>query len=50
MEESPLIRITIDIPEDLRKSLRMACAIHGINMRKLVMQAIKEKIDKLETK
>lgn len=50
MEKPSLIRVTVDLPKDMRRSMRIACACHGMTMRELVTQAIREKLEKLKGK
>lgn len=50
MKESSLQRITLDLPEDLHKKLKISCAVHETSMRKLVIEAIEEQLKKIESK
>lgn len=45
-----LARITIDLPVKLQKKLKVAAVMHGISMRKIVIQSLENQLKKLDIK
>lgn len=43
-------RLTFDIEKDLHKKIKIACIEQSISMRKLILEAIEEKLNQLKTK
>lgn len=43
-------RVTFDVERDLHKRIKIACIEHGMSMRKLIMEAIEEKLAQLKSK
>ena len=50
MPDKPPQRLTFDVERDLHKKIKMVCVQQGISMRKLIMEAIEEKLAKLKLK
>ncbi len=50
MQEIPLQRLTFDIPKDLHRKLKTACASKGTTMRKMIIEAVEEKLKTIKSK
>lgn len=47
-KENKLSRLSIDLPLDLQKKLKVLAAMHSKSMRAIVIESIEEQIKKLE--
>jgi len=49
-KKNKLSRLSIDLPIEMQKSLKMLAAMHGKSMRAIVIESIEEQIRKLKNK
>lgn len=47
--KNSLMRITIDLPANLQKKLKVAAAMNGISMRQVVIQSIENQLKKIDS-
>jgi hypothetical protein len=44
------LRLSVDLPKELKQRLVTACIRHGLIFKDLIVKAIEEKLDRLDSK